>query len=302
MIKVLVRVNELEESIRIDKYLSSVTDYTRNKIDEMFEKGLILVDNKEVKSSFKVKEGNEITLPDDYEAPTDLKGENIPLDIYYEDDDIIVVNKPSGMVVHPGSGNFEHTLVNALIHHTNKLSSMNGEVRPGIVHRIDKDTSGILLIAKNDKAHAILSDGFKNKTIKREYIALLKGNFPNNTATIDAPIGRDKNDRKKMCVTADNSKEAVTHLKVLKRYDGYTLVSLRLETGRTHQIRVHMKYIGFPVVNDPVYLGGKTSEFGQMLHAKSLEFDHPITGKHLYFESPLPKEFENYLKELTETK
>lgn len=291
-------VNELEEQVRIDKFLASNTEYSRNKIEEMLDKKLILVNGKEVRSSFKVSNGQEIILPDDYVKELKVKGEQIDLDVVYEDDDIIVVNKPSGMVVHPGNGNVEHTLVNALINHTSSLSSSNGAIRPGIVHRIDKDTSGLLLVAKNDKVHAILSEGFKNKTIKRVYVALLKGNFKNQNATVDAPIGRDKTDRKKMSVTKDNSKEAITHLKVLKHYDDFTLVELRLETGRTHQIRVHMKYIGYPVYNDPVYTNDKTTDFGQFLHAKSLEFTHPITKEKMYFESELPEEFREFLNTL----
>ncbi len=204
------------------------------------------------------------------------------------------------MVVHPGNGNDKHTLVNALVYHTNALSKENGNERPGIVHRIDKDTSGVLLIAKNDLVHNILAEGFKNKTIKRTYIALLKGEFPNESATIDAPIGRDKNNRLKNTVTKENSKEAITHLRVLKRYRGYTLAELKLETGRTHQIRVHMKYIGYPVYNDPVYTADKTSEFGQFLHAKSLQFEHPISKEMMYFESSLPSEFEDFISKLEE--
>lgn len=289
---------ETNEEVRLDKYLSLNTEYSRNKIEEMIDSNLVLVDGKCEKSKFKVKNGMKITLPDDYNAPVKVMGEDIKLNILYEDDNIIVVDKPSGMVVHPGNGNMEHTLVNALVNHTNNLSTSNGEFRPGIVHRIDKDTSGVLLVAKNDKTHAILADGFKNKTIKRVYIALLTGVLPSNNATIDAPIGRDKSDRKKMCVTKDNSKEAVTHLKVIKRYKDYTLVEARLETGRTHQIRVHTKYIGYPVYNDPVYSGRKATEFGQFLHAKSLEFDHPITHKHMYFESEMPREFIDFLNNL----
>ena len=251
---------------------------------------------KVVKKSYKVEENDDIFVPDDYFKEITLEKEDIPLDILYEDDYIIVVNKPSGMVVHPGNGNSNHTLVNALLNHTDKLAQKN--IRPGIVHRIDKDTSGVLLVAKTEEALNILSEGFKNKTIKREYIALLKGVYPSNSAIIDAPIGRDVNARTKMAVTSKNSKNAVTHLKVIKRYKEYTLVSLRLETGRTHQIRVHMNYIGYPVYNDPVYTKDKCSEFGQFLHAKSLEFDHPINGKHMYFEAPLPEEFQSFIDTL----
>ncbi len=281
---------------RVDKYISLNSCLSRNKVLEMIDKELVLVNGKVVKKSYKVEENDDIFVPDDYFKEITLEKEDIPLDILYEDDYIIVVNKPSGMVVHPGNGNSNHTLVNALLNHTDKLAQKN--IRPGIVHRIDKDTSGVLLVAKTEEALNILSEGFKNKTIKREYIALLKGVYPSNSAIIDAPIGRDVNARTKMAVTSKNSKNAVTHLKVIKRYKDYTLVSLRLETGRTHQIRVHMNYIGYPVYNDPVYTKDKCSEFGQFLHAKSLEFDHPINGKHMYFEAPLPKEFQSFIDTL----
>lgn len=286
-----------EEKERLDKYLGTHTDYSRSKIEDLLDKGLVFVNGKLEKPSYKVGDGDIITLPDVFENATSLKGEDIPLEILFEDEYIIVVNKPSGMVVHPGAGIKEHTLVNALIAHTDKLSNDEASTRPGIVHRIDKDTSGVLLVAKTDKVHEILQDGFKNKTIKRIYVALLDGVFPNSSATIDAPIGRDKDNRIKYAVTSVNAKEAVTHLKVIKRYSKNTLVELKLETGRTHQIRVHMKYIGYPVHNDPVY-NKKASDFGQFLHAKSLEFDHPVTGKHMYFESPLPKEFQEYIDAL----
>lgn len=290
-----------ENDERLDKFLASKTKYTRSKIEEMIKKGLVLVNGKIEKSSFKIKDGDIIKLPDDYVKPCTLEGENIDIEIMYEDEDIIVVNKPSGMVVHPGSGNYSHTLVNALIGHNKKLSHVNKEERPGIVHRIDKDTSGVLLVAKTDSIHAILAEGFKNKTIKRTYIALLKGELKSDKATIDAPIGRDEKNRKKMCVKKDG-KEAVTHLKVIKRYVGYTLVEFHLETGRTHQIRVHAKYIGYPVYNDPVYTNDKTTDFGQFLHAKSLEFEHPRTHENMYFESELPKEFKVFLDGLEEIK
>lgn len=289
---------EEAETIRLDKYLSNITEFSRNKIETLLDEGLILVNDKLEKPSYKVKMGDEITVPEVYNKEPHLEGEDISLDILYEDDYIIVVNKASGMVVHPGAGNNNHTLVNALIHHTDMLSHENGEFRPGIVHRIDKDTSGVLLIAKNDKVHEILAEGFKNKTIKRVYIALLKGVFPNSSATIDAPIGRDPKNRLKMAVTELNSKNAVTHLKVIKHFKNFTLVELRLETGRTHQIRVHTKYIGYPVYNDPVYTNSNSTEFGQFLHAKSLEFEHPVTHEHMYFESPLPQEFQKFIDNL----
>lgn len=291
-------VVEVEENLRIDKYLASKTEFSRSLIDKMLLDGAILLNGKSVKSSTKVSLDDVIDFQDDYVKEVDIEQTEMALDIVYEDDDIIVINKPSGLVVHPGSGNRDNTLVNGLMYYTTNLSDMNGEERPGIVHRIDKDTSGLLIVAKTNKAHEILADNFKNKEIKREYIALLKGVFPHNSATIDAPIGRDKNDRKKMTVTSENAKNAVTHLKVLKRYKKYTLVSLILDTGRTHQIRVHMKYIGYPVYNDPVYTNDKTDSFGQFLHSYKMDFKHPITKEDMHFECPLPEEFQNFIDSL----
>lgn len=287
-----------ENSIRLDKYLSENTDLTRSFIEHMIDDDAILVNNEAKKSSYKVKVNDVINIPDNYQTEMKIMPTKMDIDIVYEDDDIIVVNKPSGLTVHPGSGNYNNTLVNGLMYYTKKLSDISGEARPGIVHRIDKDTSGLLLIAKNNKTHAILTDYFKNKKIKREYIALLNGVFPHNSATIDAPIGRDKIDRKKMTVTDINGKKAVTHLKVLKRYNNYTLVSLMLDTGRTHQIRVHMKYIGYPVYNDPVYSNKSEGSFGQFLHSAKMDFDHPIKEEHLHFECPLPKEFQTFIDSL----
>ena len=285
---------------RIDKYLSNNTELSRTLISKMIDKGNILVNNKNTKSNYKVRENDLIYIDDSYQEPTDIKPEKMDLNIVYEDDDIIIINKPSGMVVHPGNGNFSGTLVNGLMYYTNNLSDINGEIRPGIVHRIDKDTSGLIIIAKNNKTHEILSKYFQDKTITRTYIALLKGELNTNSATIDAPIGRSDKDRKKMAVTAKNSKNAITHLTVLKRYKGYTLVKLKLETGRTHQIRVHMAYIGHPVYNDPVYTNDKYSEFGQFLHSYSMEFIHPTTKEKMYFECELPEYFSEFLKCLTE--
>ncbi len=241
----IVEINDSGK--RIDKYLNENTEYTRSKIQKMIENGNILVNDIKVKDSYKVKENDYITI-EALEETTDILPENIPLDIYYEDDDLIVVNKPSGMVVHPAPGNYTGTLVNALIYHTNNLSKVNTNIRPGIVHRIDADTSGLLLVAKNDKSHDILAEAIQKKEVVREYIALVEGIIMEDTATIDAPIGRDKKDRKKMTVTSENSKDAVTHIRVLKRYKDSTLIRCKLETGRTHQIRVHLSYIGHPVV------------------------------------------------------
>lgn len=289
-----------EVNLRIDKYLAANTEYSRSLIAKMVENEYVLVNGKKTKNNYILKSGDKIEIKDGFIEPLDVKPENIPLNIVYEDDDIIVLNKESGMVVHPGNGNNDGTLVNALLYHTNALSDVNGEVRPGIVHRIDKDTSGLMVVAKNNKAHEILADALSKHEIKRDYIALLKGEFLSDTATIDAPIGRDKLNRKKMTVTGENSKDAITDMRVLKRYKGYTLVRLSLHTGRTHQIRVHMEYIGYPVYNDPVYTNDKTTEFGQFLHSASIDFVHPITKKHMHFECELPKYFKEFLDTLEE--
>ena len=281
---------------RLDSYLSQnkELDLTRAKIQSLIKSNNILVNGKEVKSSYKVQSGDEIDVTIK-EENLDVEAEDIPLDIVYEDEDVIVVNKPSGMVVHPSLGNTSGTLVNALMNHS-KLSSVNGEFRPGIVHRIDKDTSGLLVVAKNDKAHLFLSEELKEHKIKRTYIALVHGLIKFDTGTVDAPIGRDKNDRKKMSITSTNSKNAITHFKVLDRYKDTTLLECKLETGRTHQIRVHMKYIEHPIVNDPVYSRDKNIDgFGQMLHAKEISFVHPTTKKVMTFTCEVPKEFDKIL-------
>ena len=294
-----MKITVTENKERLDKYLANNTEYSRSTITKMLEKDYITVNEKVEKASYKVKENDIIDIKEGFIEESDIIAKEMPIDIVYEDEDIIVVNKPSGLVVHPGSGNYDNTLVNGLMHYTNTLSDINGEERPGIVHRIDKDTSGLLLIAKNNKSHAILTEYFKNhQNIKREYIALICGKFPHESATIDAPIGRDPKDRKKMTVTADNSKNAITHLKVLKKYQDYTLVSLVLETGRTHQIRVHMNYIGYPIYNDPVYNTKKCTEFGQFLHSYKMDFIHPITKKEMHFEAPIPEEFQNFIDAL----
>ncbi len=288
-----------ENQERLDKYLANNTENSRSTIIKMLDNGFIKVNGKIEKASYKVRVNDCIEIEDGFIEETEIVPVEMDIDIIYEDDDLIVVDKPSGLVVHPGSGNYDNTLVNGLMHYTNSLSDINGEERPGIVHRIDKDTSGLLVVAKNNKSHAILSEYFKNHdNIKREYIALICGNFPHDSATIDAPIGRDPKDRKKMTVTADNSKEAVTHLKVIKKYKNYTLVSLVLETGRTHQIRVHMNYIGYPIYNDPVYNTKKATEFGQFLHSHKMDFIHPITQKEMHFESPLPEYFQDFIDTL----
>ena len=291
-------VDESGVGIRIDKYLSSNTSYSRNTILGMIENGYILVNNVVVKPSYKLKLKDNIFIKDGYIKDVTVEKKDIPLDIVYEDNDIIIINKPSGLVVHPGNGNYNNTLVNGLLYYTDNLSNNNGLERVGIVHRIDKDTSGLILACKNNKAHEVMALEFKNHTIKRTYIALLEGVLPHNKVTVDAPIGRDVNNRLKMAVTNKNSKNAITHIEVIKRYKNYTLVKCLLETGRTHQIRVHTKYIGYPVFNEPVYSNKPCTEFGQFLHSYSMEFNHPITKKHLYFECPLPKEFQDFLNKL----
>lgn len=281
---------------RIDKYLAEELDISRSTVKKMIDEGFVLVNGKEVKASLILSEADELFVKDGFIKEASFEAEDIPINIVYEDDDLLVINKKSGMVVHPGNGNTSGTLVNALMHYTKNLSNKEA-FRPGIVHRIDKDTSGLMLVAKNDKAHDILAEGFKNKTIKREYIALVCGVIGEDSGVIDAPIGRDAKDRKKMCVTSENSKKAVTHFKVLKRYEDYTLLRLILDTGRTHQIRVHMKYIGHPVYNDPVY-GKAYNDFGQFLHSASIDFEQPTTHEHLHFECDVPKEFQDFLDTL----
>ena len=281
---------------RIDKYLAEELGISRSTVKKMIDEGFVLVNGKEVKASLILSVADELFVKDGFIKEASFEAEDIPINIVYEDDDLLVINKKSGMVVHPGNGNTSGTLVNALMHYTKNLSNKEA-FRPGIVHRIDKDTSGLMLVAKNDKAHDILAEGFKNKTIKREYIALVCGVIGEDSGVIDAPIGRDAKDRKKMCVTSENSKKAVTHFKVLKRYEHYTLLRLILDTGRTHQIRVHMKYIGHPVYNDPVY-GKAYNDFGQFLHSASIDFEQPTTHEHLHFECDVPKEFQDFLDTL----
>lgn len=285
-----------KNNIRLDQYLASNLDYTRSKIEKLIKEKNILVNNKETKKSYMLKENDVISIKEIKEEVMNVMPEKMDLNIVYEDDDVIVVNKANGVVVHPAVGNFNHTLVNGLMYHS-KLSSINGEFRPGIVHRIDAYTTGLLMVAKNDKAHLALAKQLEEKTTHRKYVALVWGVINTDTGTIDAPIGRDLKDRKKMAVTDINSKDAVTHFKVLERYSNATLIELELETGRTHQIRVHMNYIGYPIVNDPVYGKRKLIDnTGQCLHAKELGFVHPTTNKYMEFTSELPECFLNILK------
>ena len=288
----IINVSEDKSDIRIDKYLIEELGFSRSKIQKLIENDKIIVNDKKIKNSYLVRVDDEITIEEDFEEPMDVKPENIPLDIFYEDDDVLVVNKPSGMVVHPAAGHYTGTLVNALLYHCMQLSGVNGSMRPGIVHRIDKDTSGLLLVAKNDEAHATLAKALQEKRVTRRYVALVYGVIPHDHGTIDAPVGRDPFDRKKMAVTDINAKEAVTHFTVLERLNDATLIECRLETGRTHQIRLHMQYIGHPVVNDPVYSSKKLiNSYGQLLHAKVLGFNHPKTNEYMEFTADVPEEF-----------
>ena len=276
---------------RIDTYLKDKLDISRSKVAKMIKEGNILLNGQRVKASNNVLENDKIEY-EIVEETNNVEAENIPLDIVYEDDDVIIVNKSNGMVVHPAVGNKSGTLVNALIYHSNNLSRVNGDFRPGIVHRIDAYTTGLLMIAKNDKVHDFLAKQLQEKTTTRKYIALVWGVIKEDSGEINAPIMRDKLDRKKMAVGSINAKEAITYFRVLERYKNATLVELKLATGRTHQIRVHMNYINHPVVNDPVYGKRKIiDESGQCLHAKTLGFIHPTTKKYMEFYSELPENF-----------
>ena len=282
-----------QNDIRLDNFLTDVLDVSRSQVTKMIKAKEVLVNGKSVKPGFMLKENDVVIV--NHVDEDGIKPEKMALDIVYEDDDVIVVNKANGVVVHPGAGNHSGTLVNGLLYHT-KLSDINGEVRPGIVHRIDAYTTGLLMVAKNNKAHEILAEELAEKKTYRKYVALVWGVIESDSGEIDAPIGRSKNDRKKMAIRADG-KEAITHFKVLKRYEKATLIELKLETGRTHQIRVHMNYIGHPVVNDPVYGNRKLfDDTGQCLHAKELGFVHPTTGQYMQFDSELPECFINILK------
>lgn len=289
------------ETERLDKYISKQKiEISRVMVQKLIEENQILVNNKPQKASYKVQTGDEIIINIPEAKETNLKSQDIPLDIIYEDDDILVINKPKGMVVHPAVGNPDGTLVNAVMAHCKgNLSGIGGELRPGIVHRLDKDTSGLIIVAKNDKAHINLSEQIQNRKVKKVYLALVRGTIPENEATINMPIARSTKDRKKMAVDK-KGKVAITHFKVLKRFEKYTYLEVTIETGRTHQIRVHMAEIGHPVVGDYTYSNGK-NEFniqGQMLHAKSLDFKHPITGKQMHCEAPLPDYFTEILNKL----
>lgn len=300
MDKIQVMITSEQDNVRIDKVLSTINEeWSRSQVQGWIKDNLVEVNGKEVKGNYKCKLNDQITISVPDPEPLDVLPENMELDIYYEDSDVLVVNKPKGMVVHPAPGHLTGTLVNGLMAHCQDLSGINGVMRPGIVHRIDKDTSGLLMVAKNDLAHESLVDQLVKKTVVRKYKALVHGNIPHDKGTIDAPIGRDKQDRQSMTVTDENSKDAVTHFTVLERFTDFTFIECQLETGRTHQIRVHMKYIGFPLAGDPKYGPRKTLDInGQALHAGIIGFVHPRTKEYLQFEAPLPPEFEEILCEL----
>ena len=287
---------------RLDKILSYVlSDFSRSFVQNLFSDGLVIYNGKKVSKSFKPKSGDIISFIVPEPKELSLQPQNIPLDIIYEDNDLLVVNKPKGMVVHPAPGNYDSTLVNALLWHCkDNLSGINGVIRPGIVHRIDKDTSGLLLVAKNDTAHVSLSSQISSHSLDREYRAVIHGHLKEKSGIIDAPIGRSPNDRKKMCVISHNSKNAVTHYNVIEEYKDYSFVALKLETGRTHQIRVHMSYLGHPVAGDMVYgpKNGVSYLNGQCLHAGIIGFDHPSSGEHLKFEAELPDYFMDFLRRI----
>lgn len=295
-------VEDSQSGIRLDKYLSDRIDtLSRSAIAKLMEEGKVRIGEKTASKSVKTNAGDVVTVEIDDPLPVDIIPEDIPLDIVYEDDELLVVNKPKGMVVHPAPGNYSGTLVNALMYHCgDQLSGINGELRPGIVHRIDKNTSGLLAVAKSDIAHAGLSAQIADHSFTREYLAVAYGNIKDDQRTVDAPIGRHKTDRKRMCVTQQNSKPAVTHIKVLERFGDFTYISCRLETGRTHQIRVHLSYIGHPIAGDDVYGPKKviTSLQGQCLHAYRLGFIHPVTGEYMEFTADPPESFTAFLTKL----
>lgn len=285
-----------EESLRIDSYLAQKLELSRSKIQKLIKEDLVTVNDKTVNANYLVKQNDKIEIKDELNYEINVEPEDIPLDIVYEDDDLLIINKKSGMVVHPAPGHYTGTLVNALLYRFNLTSGEKN--RPGIVHRLDKDTSGLMLVAKNEFTHEKLSEMISKKEVERKYLAIVDGLIKHETGTIDAPIGRDIADRQKMAVTDVNAKDSITHFRVLERFDNNTLIECILETGRTHQIRVHLAYIGYPVNNDPAYGRGKATEFGQMLHSKSIKLKHPRTGKELFFEIEPPQEFKEKLKQL----
>ena len=297
MARLEIKVNEEDKGLRIDSFLANSSDLSRSQIQKLIEEGRVLVNNETTVSRYKVNPGDFITAEYLEQTPTDIKPKDIALDIVYEDEDLIVINKPKGLVVHPAAGNYDNTLVNALLYHCKELSDINGYYRPGIVHRIDKDTSGLLVCAKNNAAHAALSAQLQDKTCFRKYYAIVNGIIDNNEGIINAPIGRSSKDRQKMEVTDKNSKEAITEFKVLQRLSSTCLVECELKTGRTHQIRVHMAFIKHPVLNDPKYSKKTIDETGQYLHAYYLSFIHQKTNERMEFVTDMPEYMKNYIRE-----
>lgn len=293
-------ITEQEAGQRADVGLAALLELTRSNMQKLLEEGRAVKGAKTLKANYKLRLGDRITVTLPEPQPLDVQPENIPLDIIYEDDDVVVVNKARGMVVHPAAGNYSGTLVNALLYHCKNLSGINGVIRPGIVHRLDKDTSGIMICAKNDAAHLSLSQQIQDKTAQRTYLAVVRGNIKTDEGVIETLIARDKNDRKKMAVVKEDGRQAVTEYQVLERFGKYTIVRCRLRTGRTHQIRVHMEYLGYPLVGDPKYSPMKTpfAIDGQALHSQTLEFNHPRTGQRLRFEAPLPADLQKIVTRL----
>lgn len=296
----LVKITEEYVGQRADVALAAILNVTRSNMQKLLEEGRAVKNNKVLKANYKVKLADEIIITVPQLQPLDVQPEDIPLDIVYEDDDVVVVNKARGMVVHPAAGNYSGTLVNALLFHCKNLSGINGVIRPGIVHRLDKDTSGIMICAKNDMAHISLSQQIQNKTAQRTYLAVVRGNVKTDSGIIETMIARDKNDRKKMAVVKEGGRIAVTEYQVLERFGKYTIVKCKLRTGRTHQIRVHMEYLGYPLVGDPKYSPMKTpfSIKGQALHSQTLEFTHPRTGERMSFEAQLPEDMHKIVTRL----
>lgn len=300
-----LNVNVENEGIRLDKYIAENQDkFSREQVQRLIEDTYVKVNGRYQKPSYKVKPNDIVEIEEPEVKEATVEAQDLPLNIVYEDNDILVVNKAKGMVVHPGNGNPDNTLVNAVLAHCkDSLSGIGGEIRPGIVHRIDKDTSGLLIVAKNDRAHISMSEQIKNHEVKKTYIALVRGNIKENEAKIDMPISRSKTDRVKMAVDK-KGKNAVTYFKVLERFGDYTLIEVQIETGRTHQIRVHMAQIGFPLVGDYIYSNGKNpfNVVGQMLHSQKLDFKHPVTGADMHLEAPLPEYFEEVIQILRNSK
>lgn len=293
-------ITEEQAGQRADVALAQMLDITRSNMQKLMDEGRAVKGTKVLKSNYKLQAGDKIIVSLPEPEPLDVQPENIPLDILYEDEDVVVVNKARGMVVHPAAGNYSGTLVNALLYHCKNLSGINGVIRPGIVHRLDKDTSGIMICAKNDQAHVSLSQQIQSKTAKRSYLCVVRGNIKTDSGTIETLISRDKNDRKKMAVVKEDGRNAITDYEVVERFGKYTIVKCNLRTGRTHQIRVHMEYLGYPIVGDPKYSPMKTpfSINGQALHSLTLDFIHPRTGEAMHFEAPLPKDMHKIVTRL----